>query len=101
MTPNLTRLRPFTIAWDEDGLERLRAQARAYRIPRVPQDAGWRYGCDPAFLDELRTYWLAGFDTAAAADDLNRFPQNLVSIEGVDLHVVHVVGERRDAARFC
>ena len=93
MTPNTTRPRPFTIAWDEDRLERLRAQARAYRIPRVPQDAGWRYGCDPAFLEELRTYWLDGFDAAAAADELNRFPQHMVTIEGLDLHVVHIVGE--------
>ena len=76
-----------------DKLERIRKQAGDYRLPRLPHDAGWRYGCDPAFLDELRAYWLDGFDPAAAADVLNRYPQHMVTIEGLDLHVVHVVGE--------
>ena len=93
MTNEPERLRPFEVAWDRDTLARVTAQASAFRRPRVPEKAGWRYGCDPAFLDELRAYWLDGFDMASAAVELNRFPQGLVTIEGLDLHVVHVVGE--------
>ncbi len=93
MANRQSQSRPFKVAWDAATHARTQALARAYRLPRLPDPAGWTYGCDPAFLEELRTYWLDGFDTAAAADELNRFPQSLVTIEGLDLHVVHVVGE--------
>ncbi len=88
-----TEQRPFTVTWDQAKVEQTRTQAREYRMPRVPQDAGWRYGCDPSFLDELRAYWLDSFDLNAAAEELNRHPQSLVTVEGLDLHVVHIVGE--------
>ena len=87
------RLRPFRVAWEPERLRRTLEQVRAYALPRLPKDAGWRYGCDPTFLEDLRSYWLNGFDHDAAAERLNRFPQWQVEIEGLDLHVVHVVGE--------
>ena len=86
-------LRPFGVAFEPEKVERTLAQVRAFRMPNVPKDAAWHYGCDPTFLEELRSYWLDGFDLAAAAERLNRYPQGQVTIEDLDLHVVHVVGE--------
>ncbi|AWN43677.1 epoxide hydrolase family protein [Methylobacterium durans] len=86
-------MRAFTVAWEPDRVARVREAVRTYRMPPVPEGAGWRYGCDPEFLAELCAYWLDGFDAAAAAADLNRFPQGIATVEGLDLHVVHVVGE--------
>ncbi len=86
-------MRPFTIAWDADRLAWIKDRLRAYRMPPVPEDAGWRYGCDPTFLSDLCAYWLNEFDHEAAAAELNRFPQFLARIEDLDIHVVHVVGE--------
>jgi len=84
---------PLTVAWDADRLAWVRERVRAYRMPRLPDGAGWRYGCDPEFLSDLCAYWLDGFDEQAAAADLNRFPQGVVRVEDQNLHVVHVVGE--------
>ena len=86
-------MQPFTLAWDADRLAWLRERVRAARMPRLPEGAGWRYGCDPEVLTDLYAYWLDGFDPDAAAADLNRFPHFLARIEDLDLHVVHVVGE--------
>lgn len=86
-------MHPFEVSWQPERVEHALDLARAWRRPRVPADAGWRYGCDPAFLEELLAYWVDGFDHQAAARELNRFPQGLVTVEGLDLHVVHVVGE--------
>lgn len=86
-------MRPFTIAWDADRLAWLRDKIRTTRMPRLPEGAGWRYGCDPDFLAGLCAHWLDGFDHDAAAAELNRFPQFLARIEDLDIHVVHVVGE--------
>lgn len=86
-------MRPFEVGFDEARVAWARERARAWTMPRLPDDAGWRYGCDPAFLAGLRDHWLDGFDLAAAAAELNRLPQGTARIEDLDLHVVHVVGE--------
>ncbi|WP_062204978.1 epoxide hydrolase family protein [Aureimonas sp. AU12] len=87
---------PFEVSWDEAKLEAVRDRVRAFRMPVTPQvldGEGWRYGCDPAFLETLRQYWLDGFDARAAERELNRFPQVTLRVEGLDLHAVHLVGE--------
>ncbi|MCJ2014695.1 epoxide hydrolase family protein [Methylobacterium sp. J-076] len=86
-------MRPFTITWDADRLAWLREKLRAYRMPRLPEGAGWRYGCDPDVLADLCAYWCDGFDHDKAAAELNRFPQGMARIEDTEIHVVHVVGE--------
>ena len=86
-------MRTFTVAWDEAKLARVLQRVRDYRFPPAPAQAGWRYGCDPAFLESLCAYWADGFDAAAAADELNRHPQFIVRVEDIDLHALHVVGE--------
>ncbi|MBB5163216.1 epoxide hydrolase family protein [Mycobacterium sp. AZCC_0083] len=86
-------MQPFTVAWDEADLRRLRQRVRDYRFPVAPENAGWRYGCDPEFLRRLCAYWVDGFDVRAAEAKLNRFPQVLHRVENIDIHAVHVVGE--------
>jgi pimeloyl-ACP methyl ester carboxylesterase len=86
-------MQTFTVAWDAARLAWARERVRAHRMPRLPAEAGWRYGCDPDFLAGLCAYWLDGFDEAKAAAELNRFPQILIRVEDLDLHAVHVVGE--------
>ncbi len=88
-------MRPFTLAWDADRLAWLHDRFAAYRTPRLPEGAGWRYGCDPDCLAGLVAYWRDGFDVEAAAAELNRFPHAMARIEDLDIHVVHVVGEAR------
>jgi pimeloyl-ACP methyl ester carboxylesterase len=84
---------PFSVAWSDAALDGLRARIRAYRFPNAPEDAGWRYGCDPAFLRALCAYWADGFDMRGAEALLNRYPQVTHRVEGIDLHAMHVVGE--------
>jgi Epoxide hydrolase N terminus len=88
----------FEVSWDPAWWARVREQVAAYRMPRLPKEAGWRYGCDPAVLVRLRAYWLDGYDANAAAAELNRFPQSLARVDDpvigdVVLHLVHIVGE--------
>ena len=51
-------MRDFTVAWDANRLAWVRERVRAYRLPRLPTGAGWRYGCDPDVLADLCAHWL-------------------------------------------
>ena len=84
---------PFRVDWTADAVEPVLDRVRAYRFPPVPEGEGWRYGCDAAFLRGLCAYWAGGYDWRAAVERLNRFPQFLATVDGVELHFVHVVGE--------
>lgn len=83
----------FEVKWS--GAERAAVQEALTRtvLPAAPAGAGWNYGCDAAFLDGLRAYWLNEYDWDAAERGLNRFPQFLVEIDGTAVHFVHVRGE--------
>ncbi|WP_152047293.1 epoxide hydrolase family protein [Aureimonas psammosilenae] len=85
--------RPFTVDWDEAAVEAVLERVRSYRFPPQPEGEGWRYGCDGEFLRAITAYWTQGYDWRAAVERLNRFPQFTATVEGVDLHFVHVVGE--------
>src|SRR4029077_4976063 len=84
---------PFSVAGTDAALDVLRARIRAYRFPNAPEDAGWRYGCDPAFLRALGAYWADGFDMRGAQACLNPYPQVTHRGEDIDLHAMHVVAE--------
>ena len=86
-------MRPFRVSWTAEQFAPVRERIRAYRFPRLPEGAGWEYGCDPDFLRELAAYWADRFDVEAAVARLNRFPQVIAEVGGLDVHAVHVVGE--------
>ncbi|MDR9753781.1 epoxide hydrolase [Pseudomonas sp. SZMC_28357] len=88
-------VRPFEVKWDSAKLAGVLEKVRAYEFPIEPISAGWRYGCDPVFLKSLCDYWVKGFDPQKAVADLNRYPQFVTTIEGLDVHFLHVVGEAK------
>ena len=86
-------MRPFEVSWGPEEIAALKAQIRAYRFPETRESAGWAWGCDPAFLKDICAWWADGFDMGAAVRNLNRFPQVMATVEGRDIHAVHLVGE--------
>lgn len=86
-------LRPYTVEWSPDRLQVLRDRIRSFAFPRPIPGSGWRYGMDPDALRELVRHWSDGFDMEAAQRTLNRWPQVVTEVEGLDVHVVRVAGE--------
>ncbi|WP_062219783.1 epoxide hydrolase family protein [Aureimonas sp. D3] len=84
---------PFEVSWTPELFERVRARVAAYEFAPAPEGEGWSMGCDPAFLRLVQRHWLEGYEREAVLARLNRFPQVRVEVEGVGLHVVHIVGE--------
>ncbi|GGE02146.1 epoxide hydrolase [Aureimonas endophytica] len=86
-------MQPFEVNWSEADVEAVLERVRTYRFPPAPEGEGWKYGCDAAYLQDFCGYWSASYDWRGAVQRLNRFPQFVAEIDGVDIHFVHVVGE--------
>ncbi|HEY1354409.1 MAG TPA: epoxide hydrolase [Ktedonobacteraceae bacterium] len=84
---------PFHIQVSEDILSDLRARLARTRWPDELPDAGWEYGTNRVYLQQLVNYWREQYDWRAQERLLNAFPQFRTEIAGVNLHVVHIKGQ--------
>ncbi len=87
--------RPFTVSVPQAKLDAIRARVSAYPWFSAPDDEGaqWARGVNTTFLRKLCDHWLTAYDWRAQEEALNRYPQFVATIDGLDVHFVHVVGE--------
>lgn len=86
-------IRPFRIDTPQPILDRIQARLADSRIGYMPDDADqWRYGMDARYLAELVAYWRNGYDWRAQEEALNRWPQFMADVDGIDIHFIHVRG---------
>jgi microsomal epoxide hydrolase len=92
--------RPFRIDIDQPVIDGILTKVRAYtwheKVEIGPDEDSWAYGTDWDYLKELCKYWTNGYDWREAEASLNRFPQFLATIDGLDIHFIHVKGSGRD-----
>jgi pimeloyl-ACP methyl ester carboxylesterase len=89
-------LKPFSIQIPQAKLDAVRKRVEAFQWPEVPTDEGaddWSRGASTTWLKGLQDFWLNTYDWRAVEADLNRLPQFQVTIDGQDLHFLHIVGE--------
>ncbi len=86
-------MQPFTVDWAQADVADVLRRVREYPWPVAPDPGGWRYGAEEGFLRDIAAYWTEGYDWRAAQAELNRWPQFTAIVDGLDLHVLHVVGE--------
>ena len=77
-------------ARSEAALADLRKRAVATRWPDKETVADQSQGAQLAKLQELVRYWGTRYDWRKAEAKLNAFPQFVTTIEGVDIHFIHV-----------
>lgn len=84
---------PFRIEVPEADIVDLKARlARTRWTDEIP-GTGWDYGLDLGYMKELIAYWRDSFDWRAQEQALNRFPQFITRIDGLDIHFIHVRGK--------
>ena len=81
---------PFTIKVPEAVLQDLKARLRNTRLPQEIPGTAWDYGTDLAYLRSLVAYWRDNFDWRAQERKLNALPQFKTSIDGLEIHFVHI-----------
>jgi epoxide hydrolase len=85
-------MQPFRIAVPDAVLADLSARLANTRWPAELPGTGWRQGADLPWLRDLCDYWGRGYDWRRHEAGLNRWPQFVVEIDGVAVHVFHVRG---------
>ena len=83
------QVNPFAIAVDDSVLTDLRQRLESTRVPGNVDSDSWKYGANPAYMDELLEYWRDTFDWRKAEKKLNELPHYKVTIDSMDIHVVH------------
>ncbi|MDQ4045505.1 MAG: epoxide hydrolase [Chloroflexota bacterium] len=83
---------PFAVAVPDETLADLSERLNRVRWPDEVEDAGWAYGADLAFMQELVRYWRTEFDWRAQERAINRFSHARVKVEGHWIHIVHQRG---------
>jgi pimeloyl-ACP methyl ester carboxylesterase len=83
-------IRPFRASVPEKDLVDLRQRIAATRWPDRETASDQSQGTQLAKLQELLRYWGTDYDWRKAEATLNALPQFITTIDGVDIHFIHV-----------
>jgi pimeloyl-ACP methyl ester carboxylesterase len=95
--PSAAEIRPFRIDTPGEALARLRQRIAAARWPSRELVADRTQGVQLATIQELARYWAADYDWRACEARLNALPQFLITVEGLDIHFIHVRSRHENA----
>ena len=88
-------IRPFKAQAPQASIDELRRRIADTRWPDQETDAS--QGVPLARLQELVRYWGTDYDWRKAEAKLNALPQFITSIDGVDVHFIHVRSRHKNA----
>jgi microsomal epoxide hydrolase len=92
-----TDISAFRVDIPQAELDDLRRRLDTTRWPDELPDAGWDYGIPLAYLKELATYWRDSYDWRVHESRLNEFPQYTTTIDGQNVHFLHVRSAEENA----
>lgn len=85
-----TDIRPFTVAVPDSEIADLQRRLAATRWPDPETVPDWSQGVRSENARSLVDHWAHEYDWRRFERELNRLPQFLTAIDGLDIHVVHV-----------
>jgi epoxide hydrolase len=83
-------IRPYRIDVPQADIDDLRQRLTRTRWARDLPGTGWERGVPAAYLRELAAYWAEEYDWRACEAALNAYPQFITTIDGADVHFLHV-----------
>jgi pimeloyl-ACP methyl ester carboxylesterase len=90
-------LQPFQVEIQEEKIDELRRRIEAAQWPSKELVDDRSQGVQLEALQALAGYWLDQYDFGRVAERLNVLPQFTTTIDGVDVHFIHVRSEHDDA----
>jgi epoxide hydrolase len=95
--PAATELLPYRVDIPQADLDDLAARLSSTRFPDELSDVGWSYGVPLDYVRELVDHWLNGYDWRAHEARINEHPQFVTTIDGEQVHFLHVQSPEPDA----
>jgi epoxide hydrolase len=92
-----TEIKPFRIDVPQADLDDLHERLARTRWPDELPGVGWSYGVPLGYLKDLAEYWRTGYDWRKQEARLNQFPQFSTTIDGENIHFLHVRSPEPDA----
>jgi epoxide hydrolase len=92
-----TQIRPFRIDIPKPDLDDLTDRLEGTRWPSEIQGVGWDRGVPLDYLKELAEYWLTSYDWREWEAELNAYPQFTTTVDGQNIHFLHVRSPQPDA----
>ena len=92
-----TSIRPFTIHVPDEALVDLHRRLAATRWPDNETVTDQSQGVQLATMKELVRYWQTDYDWRKAEAKLNALPQFVTTIDGLDIHFIHVRSKHDNA----
>jgi pimeloyl-ACP methyl ester carboxylesterase len=90
-------VRPFTVAIADSEIDDLRQRLARTRWPDPETVSDWSQGVRVENARSLIDYWEREYDWRRFESELNRFPQFLTAIDGLDIHFIHVKSKNPNA----
>ncbi len=95
--PTSTLVRPFTVSISDSEIDDVKQRLARTRWPDPETVGDWSQGVRVENARSLVDYWERGYDWRRFESELNRFPQFLTEIDGLDIHFIHVRSENPSA----
>ncbi|HET9169886.1 MAG TPA: epoxide hydrolase [Actinospica sp.] len=95
--PPPSHVRPFTVSIPDAEIEDLERRLAATRWPDPETVDDWSQGVRLANAKTLVDHWRHGYDWRRFESELNRLPQFVTEIDGLDIHFIHVKSENPGA----
>ncbi|WP_240312686.1 epoxide hydrolase family protein [Flavihumibacter solisilvae] len=90
-------IRPFKVKFSDGELDNLRQRILATRWPKSETVADASQGVQLATIQKLAKYWAKEYNWRKAEDKLNSYPNFITSIDGLDIHFIHVRSKHPNA----
>src|SRR5919197_1836489 len=91
------QIRPFRIEIPQADLDVLHDRLARTRWPGELPGVGWSRGVPLGYLQQLTEYWRTTYDWRKHEAKLNEFPQFTTTIDGQNIHFLHVRSPEPDA----
>ncbi|WP_372660961.1 epoxide hydrolase family protein [Amycolatopsis kentuckyensis] len=88
--PTTPPIRPFTVSIPDSAIDDVKRRLANTRWPDPETVGDWSQGVRLANARSLVGYWERAYDWRRFEAGLNRFPQFLTEIDGLDIHFIHV-----------
>jgi len=90
-------VRPFHVSFSDVELAELRRRIKATRWPERETVADATQGVQLATIQKLASYWSTDYDWRKCETKLNALPNFITTIDGLDIHFIHVRSKHADA----